>query len=581
VSVESIAGDPNPIRLADPSVAAFLEGKMGNNWSWTAVNEDDGAVLGSVDLQTLGLSAIDTLAMSDEVLSEMVRYKLKLPIAFVTKAGNRQWAASDLADNELGTVSIAALKLDPDNMPAQEVLQLLVRTQLGVPDNAIIRETVPRDLQLWIVKNEYGAVLGLADKSKLGAIPEIEEDIKRSLRQFLGIPKVRIIPPREHQLAQQLVAALGSRPAAGRDLVEDKSSPVGMDTSIYGELLQRYTSLFNRAEALISNLRNAVDDAARAAAIREALPWGIMPIAEPADKEAWMATFLEQELPVDSTPLATLAENVAANLEKRVKNTFRPEEMVTQDEIGAPLENHKDLKAQDKPDGVPSLAKAIVNLSSPNAKLVVLACWDKGSIVANTRLLTNQAENIEEDWLTVTASVRSNLARLEALQLEMADPLVSWTNSPGDPWRTGEGNTVAKNLEIRDTDSVVKMQMTRLVAAYGPAGTWQSDKIAVGLIDTFSEAVPMPHRKTTTAFGFNAPSARAQQAILLAVPPKVRQRLDTDLLLKIVEETRTLAQGRTTRPEDLDDLQVLSSNVWLKAFGPTRVRLDPYPLFDQ
>ncbi|WP_221393673.1 hypothetical protein [Dyadobacter sp. NIV53] len=577
VSVDEIVGNLNPIRLADPSVAAFLENKMGNNWSWTAINEDDGTILGVADLAMIGLSAIDTLAMSDDDLKEMVRYKLNLPIAFVTKSGNRQWSAFDAADNLLGTATLATLKLDPDNMTGQDEIAASVRNKLAVPADSVIKETVPDDLQLWVVKNEYNEVLGLADKSNLGEIPDKEEEINQAVRQFSGIPKVRIDAPREHQLAQQLVAALGSRPASGRDLGENKKSPPTVDTGIYGEMLQRYASIYNIALALVPKLRTE-DDADLAAAIREALPWGIVPISDPADKKAWMTAILGVELREGATPLTVLAENVAVALENRLKNSFHPDDMIGQDKIGAPIGNHNDLKVQGKPDGVPSLARAIANLASPNARLVILAGWNIDGIVANTRLVTAQSENIEEEWLTVTASVRSNLARLEALQLELADSLVSWTNSPNDPWRTA---AVSENLSIRNTESVVKMKMERFVAAYGPAETWASEKIAAGLIDSFNEAIPMPQRKTSAAFGFNAPAARAQQAILLAVPPKPRQRLDTNLLFKIVEETRTLAQGRMTRSEDLDDLQLLSSAMWLKAFGPTRVWLESGPLFTQ
>jgi hypothetical protein len=90
----------------------------------------------------------------------------------------------------------------------------------------------------------------------------------------------------------------------------------------------------------------------------------------------------------------------------------------------------------------------------------------------------------------------------------------------------------------------------------------------------------MPQRTTMTAFGFNAPAARAPQAILLAVPPRPRQRLDDELLWQIVAETRELAHARAARVEDLGDLQALTPTMWLQSSGPTRVRLEPWPLFE-
>lgn len=579
VSIDSLAGDNHPIRLADPSVAAFLENKLGNNWTWTVINEDNDALLGSVTLPMINLSPLDTISISDELIRELVRYKLNLPLVYISKAGNRQWEAFDIGDNFLGRCTLAALKLNPDNLPEQDVLHVLICKKLAIPEDTVIKETLPDDLQLWVAKNEKGSVLGLADKTNLGLIPANEEQLNKMIRQFLNLPKVRVEAAREHQLAQHLVASLGNRPAAGRDLTDDKAAPVMVDTSIYGELAARYSALFNACQQLLTKLNSSTNDSERSAALREALPWGMVPATEPADREALMAVLLGLQVPDQATPLSTLIENVAAAINKRLQNTANPSELATEAAISAPLAYHKELKQQDKPDGVPSLARAIANLAAPNARLVILACWSKASLINNTKLVTDQPEDIEEEWLTISASVRASLARLEALQLEAAEPLISWTNSPNDPWRTGDDNIVQQNLKTRETESVVKMRMNRFVAAYGTAATWKGDEIAVGLIDSFNEAIPMPQRKTMTAFGFNAPAARAPQAILLAVPPIPGQRLNEALLLKIVEETRMLAHARTAHVEDLGNLQALSPSMWLPASGPARVRLEHWPLF--
>ena len=175
------------------------------------------------------------------------------------------------------------------------------------------------------------------------------------------------------------------------------------------------------------------------------------------------------------------------------------------------------------------------------------------------------------------AAVRPALARLEALQLGLDNPLVAWSNAPGDPFLTA---AVAANLANRSSASVTELDVDRrFVAAYGPAGAWTGERVAVGLVDSFSEAVPMPQRSTSTAFGFNAPAARAPQAILLAVPPQPRQRIDDELALQILIETRELAHARTAHVEDLGELQSLAPTIWLQSSGPSRVRLEPYPLF--
>jgi hypothetical protein len=119
----------------------------------------------------------------------------------------------------------------------------------------------------------------------------------------------------------------------------------------------------------------------------------------------------------------------------------------------------------------------------------------------------------------------------------------------------------------------------RFVAAYGSSTAWAGEKVAIGMMDSFSEAIPMPQRNTTVGFGFNAPAARPPQAILLAVPPQPRQHLDNDLVLQIVIETRELTHARTAHIEDLGELQTIAPTMWLQSSGPNQVRLEPYPLF--
>ena len=90
----------------------------------------------------------------------------------------------------------------------------------------------------------------------------------------------------------------------------------------------------------------------------------------------------------------------------------------------------------------------------------------------------------------------------------------------------------------------------------------------------------MPQRTSTAAFGFNAPASRAPQAILLALPPQPRQRLDSQLVQQIVAETRQLAHARTARIEDLGAFQSLTPTMWLQSSGENRVHLEPYLLFE-
>jgi hypothetical protein len=82
------------------------------------------------------------------------------------------------------------------------------------------------------------------------------------------------------------------------------------------------------------------------------------------------------------------------------------------------------------------------------------------------------------------------------------------------------------------------------------------------------------------AFGFDAPAARAPQAILLAVPPDLESSPDAMLgpetVLDIVAEARALAHARMARPADLEEaLRGLLPAALLPAHGPSSVRLEP------
>jgi hypothetical protein len=263
----------------------------------------------------------------------------------------------------------------------------------------------------------------------------------------------------------------------------------------------------------------------------------------------------------------------------------KPAELAPVTAISSPLLDHKERKQTGIPDGIPTLARAIAALASPNTKLAILACWTRDALIANSELVVDQAEStLDETWLTVVAATRANLARLEALQLETSTPFAAWSSSPEDPWQM---KLVEENLARRDTqheklpgESPLGLRSRRFTAAYGTPAAWSGDKVAAGMIDAFNEAIPMPQRTSTAAFGFNAPAARAAQAILLAVPPRPRLRLDHQLVQQIVAETRQLAQARAARIEDLGPFLSLTPTMWLQSSGDNRVHLETGPVFE-
>jgi hypothetical protein len=155
-----------------------------------------------------------------------------------------------------------------------------------------------------------------------------------------------------------------------------------------------------------------------------------------------------------------------------------------------------------------------------------------------------------EEWLGTIAAVRPRLAALDAHQLA-DERFAARLDRPGDVWQQ------ARPPGEEDP-------ATRLHVAFGPEKAFTAGAaftyVAVSLVDEFTEVIPARQAPTparertlTAAVGFNAPAARAPQAILLAVPPAVDRDLDGEALARIVNETRELARARMAGPRGLDD----------------------------
>jgi hypothetical protein len=137
--------------------------------------------------------------------------------------------------------------------------------------------------------------------------------------------------------------------------------------------------------------------------------------------------------------------------------------------------------------------------------------------------------DLDRDWLEVVAAVRPALARLEAHQL-----ISRWPAAATDPARLW----------------TVPGPSQHDVVVYGP-GLAHGDRVGIALLDDWAETVPSRRHTTHAAFGFDAPRARAPQAVLLAVPPDEAVPLTADALPGIVLSTRRLARARMAQPDAL------------------------------
>jgi hypothetical protein len=179
---------------------------------------------------------------------------------------------------------------------------------------------------------------------------------------------------------------------------------------------------------------------------------------------------------------------------------------------------------------------------------------------------------LDRTWLETVAAVRPALARVEAHQLGADLRLHAWCNED-NPWRS-----------VEDEAEMLVKQPMNVVVCYGPDGTlgsphYQRPMLAVVVLDSWSEMIPSKRRVVEAAFGFNAPSSRAPQAILLAVPPDEAKPLDTETLAHIVLEARESAHARMATPEDIEDFAALFPFAMLASQQPTGVGMKPVDPF--
>ena len=345
-----------------------------------------------------------------------------------------------------------------------------------------------------------------------------------------------------HRRARDLVRALGTQPALPSDLAD---GPVpALDAAVLAELTTRYDLLRDAAAAGIEALRTAADTPALIAALRTALRWGIAPALAQEQRAPWLAALLDGTEPADPGLLPALAADAADALAAR-------------------------LRAAPAPGDRAPIGRSIAELAAPEGQLAVLGCFSLGF----ARLASDLA--LDDDWLPVVAAVRPHLGRLEALQLEAlvggGTGFAPVSSAPGDHWRT------AALRDLRAARSR-RAALPRFVAGYGLGDVWAADvPVAVGLVDSWSEAVPQPRQTTTAAVGFNAPAARPPQAILLSVPPDLSAGIgapaDAESLLRAVIDAREAAHARAVRTGDLGALLAAVPTAMLVGTGDTGVRL--------
>jgi hypothetical protein len=332
-------------------------------------------------------------------------------------------------------------------------------------------------------------------------------------------------PPAGRDRAERLARALGGQPAVPQDIAT--GAPLD-DRAARDELMARLVQVHRAARTLSNHLRVGLGDELPRQLLHEASRWGIVPVSRAGET-------VQQRL-----------RTVRAILDERIK--------------AMPPLAHLATQPADR------IAQAIGALASPGGRLPILSRLTRAQLGL---LLPTDAGQLGTSWLEVVAAVRGRLGPLEAHQLGPT-PFAAWTNRPTDPWQ--------QTLTPAEA-SAVPTPATALTVAYGPPGVLTggapTDQVAVGLVDGWGETVPSTDHTSVAAFGFNAPSARAPQAILLAVTPDETRPLDGLILASIVLETRQLLRARMAGLDDLGALAAALPTIMLPDAPSSGVRLEP------
>ena len=370
--------------------------------------------------------------------------------------------------------------------------------------------------------------------------------------------------PGQHARLRRLAGALVGRPAMPTALaVDGRAVAPAEDGPVVADLWARYRAV--HAEAV--RVRDALHQMAGAvnapadggAELALAVRWGVLPVPPP-DAIDLDAVALRREL------LRVAAGTFDARLERAPAATPQPS-----------------LSAE-------RIAEAVGGLVAPGGRLPVFSRVARAQIASasgpaagsplvaepfEAMPLPDQADagrnRLDRTWLEVVSAVRPAAARIEGYQLEAWlrgwPALRAWTNWPGNPWQEGVPRPAP-------ADEVVP---PALLVAYGPAGTLEagaSGPIAAIVVDAWTETIPAQEHTVTAAFGFNAPAARAPQAILVAVPPIAGAPLDAGTLLDIVVETRESAHARMASPLDLQRLAAALPLTLAESFYADRAGLE-------
>ncbi|MBL8313126.1 MAG: hypothetical protein JNK55_05205 [Rubrivivax sp.] len=321
----------------------------------------------------------------------------------------------------------------------------------------------------------------------------------------------------------------------------DQGVYAGVDAAeIIGRANTALQALDDARQALVDA---ALDDDAITAALQACWPFGLReaePGAPPVDPAA-LPRWQEDHHARRDRVLAEIAERQAAS------DRLPPEGRAptVPESIGIAVDRIKLVFGRDFP------VLPVFTLG-PYATSVAASLADRASLLG--------ADPFEiAGWLPKLARVREGADKLNATltahealhEASLADDLALWQlpHKAGRAW-------AARPEAWAGPDPRKLVPQLAVVAAGADAlvGLDASTPLAGVAVDEWQEAIPDANQTTGVSFHYDAPGARAPQAVLLAVPPRWGMTNWTlEDLLATVHEAFDLAQMRCVRPKDFVD----------------------------
>lgn len=538
-TLERIIGRPDVIdrlREAFPQGAIFPRPHFKTRRVCNGVDVLAAAVTHPSDLTQLGVTAAQLVALVELAGSVDALADLHVAEAAygVVRGRPSAVAASTSAAAGLSPPpEFAVVKTPRDGRPLDSVVVVVlpdVAAPAGSGPTAIADGAVAAFLDdragdpaganwTWATLDDTGQPIGSVSLQDIGLRPSDTVllglgQLRDLLREHSGTAGLGAADPAGPVLARTWAAAIAGLPA----LADEVGSTTDPAATVVTELAGRYAALRAAAVADVTAVRGATaptaTDTDRRAALVRAARWGITPMPTGGDGD--LAGRVARAADVLDIRAATAPAQVAGLT------------------VGA-------------------ITEAIVALLAPEGGWPVFARLPAGAFAGTRAEPVGGAPSprLDPDWIEVVAPVRPAVARLEAAQLGErvatgGRPLRAWSNHRGDPWQTAALTAATGGPQ------------SRLVAVFGPRDVLPGQPprsatatVAAAVIDRFAETVPARDHVASVAFPHDHPTARAPQAVLLAVPPSVEEPLTTEVLVAIVAEVRALARARMISPDDL------------------------------